>query len=229
MAMEATGHHKHGMGNYGHLVMTAPRWMLSRIALHPKGMYHVARAGKDYFKGQKSASEYIARQYVKGLMNTAISTGALQFGAGMMFGFDNVGLERNPFAEDFGYLRIFDLRFDVSGGTAFMFRQAARLRKGTSEAIFGDDKERDSDVGKAFGNTIASRFSPVGRDIGYLFQSQKPVGSNEKIGFAEYAIRNMTWLTYQGIVDAALKEDYTEMALMGVFESFGSSGHAVKQ
>lgn len=227
--MSATGHSKQDIGSYGTVLMTAPRWFLSRLELSAAAPGHLMRGAIDKVKGKQSASRFIARQYVNQAVNMAWMQAALTGVASVMLGPDQVEYDFNPVSPTYGYLKAGDRQYDLTGGTGFVVRQLVKGVRGAYETMYRKDNIRDADAGKALGNTLISRASPIGRDLTYAFQSMRPAGSNDEMAKMEYLMRNVSWLTWQGMFDAARDEGLAPAALAALMEGFGSSGFESKR
>lgn len=224
--MNATGHTKADLGKYGRLAITAPRWMLSRMAIPAKGVYHISRLGVAPFRKDMDteASKWIARQYVKFAAGHLVWTGMLTGIAALFFGKENVSMTYDPFSKTAGMLQAGGRTYAVSGGLGFTVRQAAKFVKGLTEMVRGKDRDPDADFGQSVGGTLSNRFTGLGRDIGYAFQSGKPLGENERMGIVEYILRASSYLTAQEIIDAANTEGFGQAVFSALMELNGHSG-----
>ena len=226
--MTMTGHNKGGLGEVGRVALIAPRWFLSRIAMPFKAGYHIPRGAWSAMTGQKNASRHISRQYARTIAGATVLSAAAEGLAGLLFGSENVSMERDPFNSDFGLLRVNDRVYDMTGGTGFVYRTLNKFRKGAIEAALGPDKERDADAGQILGSTLVGRFSPIARHSVAVLQSGVPIFEDEKLPMMEYALRNATFLSYQDIYDAAKDEGITHAFFESPMSLFGFGGRSVK-
>lgn len=222
--MNATGHSVHSLGSAGSVLMTAPRWMISRFEYPAKAMKHVPLGLWDIAHRKKSASNYLAKQYGKSLIGATLLSYGLEGAASVIFGPENVDVDRDPRSKTFGLMRIKGMNFDITGGMGFVIRAANKLRIGTLELARGDDKEKDADFGQSLGGIIGNRTSPIVRDLAFLYQSGKPMGEKEKMALAEYAARGTTFLSWQSTFDALRAEGLSSGAATFIMEMHGASG-----
>ena len=222
--LHATGHTKTDFGKLGQVLLTAPRWMLSRIALPVKAFYHIPRGIWSTMQGKPNASRHIAKQYVQAMAGATALSYAMEGAASIFFGPENVEMDRDISSPTFGFLTVNGRRYDITGGMGFVFRSANKLAQGTREVISGPDKEKDARASQTVGATLVNRASPAARDVYALFNSGRPVGERERMSGMEYVIRNSTPLTAQEARDATVDEGIGQGLFSAMMEMFAFSG-----
>lgn len=222
--LHATGHTKTDFGKFGQVLLTAPKWMLSRIAMPVKAFYHIPRGIWSAMRGKPNASRHIAKQYAQAMIGATVFSYGLEGVASIMFGPENVEADRDITSPTVGFLTVNGRRIDMTGGMGFVFRAGNKLVQGTREVISGPDKEKDARASQTVGATLVNRASPAARDVYALFNSGRPVGERERMGAMEYVIRNSTPLTAQEAHDALKDEGIGTALFSTVMELFGLSG-----
>ncbi len=222
--MHATGHTKHDFGKFGQIFLTAPRWMLSRMAMPLKALYHIPNGIVSALRGKPNASTFIAKQYAQAMIGTTLLSYGLEGIASAMFGAENVEVDRDITSPTFGFMTVNGRRLDITGGMGFSFRAGNKLVQGARETFLGPDNERDASISQTVGSTLTGRGSPFSRDISFAFNSGKPPGERDRMAFAEYVLRGSTPLTAQEAHDALKDEGIGTALFSTVMELFGFSG-----